>query len=90
MMYILCTVARNELRRRKKIFLMSFPLLSLILGTRRFIMQRIRILFVGFIFLNASSLSVFRCICKFTGLLTFISHELKGFFQAQLSTRGDI
>lgn len=29
-------------------------------------MQRIHILFIGFIFLNASPLSVFSCICKFS------------------------
>lgn len=53
-------------------------------------MQRIHSLFIGFILLSASSLSVFRWICKFTVLLTFIRYEFKGFFQAQLSTHGDI
>lgn len=53
-------------------------------------MQKIHILFIAFIFLNASPLSVFSCICKFTVLLTITSQELKGFFQAQLSTLGNI
>lgn len=64
---------------RKKRFCAEFSLLSFIFRTRRLIMQRIHILFIGFSFLSASSLSVFRWICKFTVLLTFISHELKGF-----------
>lgn len=64
---------------------MTFPLLSFIFRTRRFIMQRIHTIFIGFIFLSTSSLSVFRCICKFTVLLTFIRNELKEFFSKHSS-----
>lgn len=87
MMYILCTAARNELRGRER-FCDEFSLIIIHFQDQEGSLYR---QIIGFIFLRASCLSVLKCICKFTVLLTFISHKLRIFFsQAQLSSHGDI